>query len=119
MMKKAPKQHSPIGAFMLGTLVGLSAIGIFALCETGKAKQWMQKAKTMGKDCIKKGEELSACLQTNCHGGASKDTAETATAFYSTKEEVPHVECTCFEEDMRQSTPKTDANEDAKGGKNK
>ncbi len=117
MMKKSPVQHSALGAFLLGTLVGLSAVAVFALCESGKGKDLMQKAKRMSKKCVEKGEEISACLQSTCHNGASTDTAETAPAFYSTREEFPHIQSTCYEEDMNHSTPDCDEHQSTEGKK--
>lgn len=119
MMKKPPMQHSALGAFMLGAIIGLSAVGVFALCKTGKGKQMMQKAKKMGQTCMEKAESLSPCLQSTCQNGASTDTAETAPAFYSTREELPHIQSTCYEEDMSQGTPSRNANQDTKQKKDK
>ncbi|MBP3437134.1 MAG: hypothetical protein J6K61_04410 [Clostridia bacterium] len=104
MMKKPCQQHSPWGAFLLGGALGLGVVGIVALCKTRKGKQMMQKAKQIGESCLEKCEEACSCLQTQTQNGGSKDTAEAATAFYSTNDDVPHPTSSCYCDDVNGAT---------------
>lgn len=109
MMKKPCRAHSGLGGILLGMGLAFAAVvGIAALCKTKMGKKMMQKAKEMKDACADKCADVSACLQTTFQNGASTDTAETAPAFYSTKDDVPHVTSTCYDDDIHTGVPRRD-----------